>query len=290
VSRTLSANLVTHVASRSQTRCRMIAIIPEIGDAFGLTDSDKDKDFTLAEVGALTYEAGTGIYSSDIALSCGLDANNFEIRGPLKVTGPITMAQVLGGVFNYAEVYLFEVNWKALADGAIKLLKGNVLEARIEGGEFVFEIRDQFDKYNQSVGRLITNQCDADFADGIRCNATPTEIVGTVTAATNAMQFTVSFAGAYANDFFNKGKVIGLTGDNTDSVMEIEDWTSAGAITLFAPLPATPTIGDTFTVRDGCGKSRVDCMAHDNIVEFRGYPEVPGSDQVLRMPIPGQGN
>lgn len=290
MSRTLSAGLVSHVATRAHTRCRMIAIVPQIGDAFGLTDHNGDIDYTLSEVGALTYEAGTGIYSSDIALSCGLDANNFEIRGPLQADGPVSKTQVLGGVFNYATVYLFEVNWRSLGDGAIKILNGNVAEARIEGGEFVFEIRDQFDKYNQPVGRVITNQCDADFADGIRCHATPTEIVGTVTAATNAMQFTVSFTGSYANDFFNKGKVIGLTGDNADSVMEIEDWTSAGAITLFAPLPETPEIGDTFTVRDGCGKSRADCMAHDNIVEFRGYPEVPGTDQVLRMPIPGQGN
>ena len=101
---------------------------------------------------------------------------------------------------------------------------------------------------------------------------------------------TVSFAGAYANDYFNKGTVIGLTGANADVVCEIEDWTSAGVITLFAPLPEIPTIGDTFTVRRGCGKSRADCMARNNIVNFRGCPEVPGSDQVLRMPIPGQGS
>lgn len=289
MSRTRSANLATHIATRAHTRCRMIAIVPQIGDAFGLTDSDKDRSFTLSEVGPLTYQAGTGIYSSDIALSCGLDANNFEIRGPLKETGPITMAQVIGGVFNYATVYLFEVNWRSLGDGAIKLLKGNVLEARIEGGEFVFEIRDQFDKYNQTVGRTITNQCDADFGDA-RCGATPESVTLTVSAATNAMQFTGTFAGSFANDYFNKGTVIGLTGANTGVVMEIEDWTSGGGVNLFAPLPETPGIGDTFTVRRGCGKSREDCMARSNIVNFRGYPEVPGSDQVLRMPIPGQGN
>lgn len=288
MSRTLSAGLTAHVATRAHTRCRMIAIVPQIGDAFGLTDSDKDRDFTLSEVGALTYQSGTGIYSSDIALSCGLDANNFEIRGPLKSDGPISKTQVLGGVFNYAEVYLFEVNWKSLADGAIKLLPGNVLEARIEGGEFVFEIRDQFDKYNQPIGRVITNQCDADFGDA-RCSATPVSGTGTVTAATTGLQMTVSGVVA-ANDFYNKGTVIGLTGDNAGVVMEIEDWTSSGVITLFAPLPVVPTIGDTFTVRQGCGKSRADCMDRSNIINFRGYPEVPGSDQVLRMPIPGQGN
>jgi hypothetical protein len=104
------------------------------------------------------------------------------------------------------------------------------------------------------------------------------------------MRFTVSFTGTYADDFFNKGVVIGLTGANEGTTVEIYDWTAAGAIVLFAPLADAPEIGDTFTVRDGCGKSRADCMAHDAIEWFRGFPEVPGSDQVLKPAIPGQGS
>jgi uncharacterized phage protein (TIGR02218 family) len=264
----------------------MLAIVLTNGDILGFTDHDKDIDYTLSEVGALTYASASGIFTSDVAASCGLDANNYEVRGPISDT--ITLAGLLGGIYDNATTYLFEVNWKSLSDGAIKLMQGNVREKRVEGGEFVFEIRDQFDKYNQTVGRLITNQCDADFGD-TRCGATPVTVVGTITAVTDAFHITVSFAGAFANDYFNKGTVIGLTGENTGVTVEIEDWTSAGAITLFTPLPVNPSIGDTFTVRQGCGKARVDCMARNNIVNFRGYPEVPGSDQVLRMPIPGSG-
>jgi uncharacterized phage protein (TIGR02218 family) len=261
----------------------MLLLTLRDGTVIGITDHDKDLTYDIGG-GDLTYDSGTGILSSDISLSCGLDADNFEVTGPIADT--VTLEGILGGRFNRAQVKLFQVNWKNLTAGAIKLLSGNVTEARVEGGRFIFEVRSDKDRYNQTVGRTITNNCDADFADGVRCFATATEVVGTVTAVTDAMRFTVSFTGSYANDFFNKGTVIGLTGDNTGTTVEIEDWTAAGAIILFTPLADAPAIGDTFTVRNGCGKSRADCMAFNAIQWFRGYPEVPGR-KALMPAVPG---
>lgn len=261
------------------------------GTVIGITDHNQDIDFNLAAagLGEITYGSATGILTSNVVLSCGMESDNYEVDGP--IGDVVTREAILGERFNRGVAWLFEVNWNSLGDGAIPILKGRVSEAKVKGGKFVFGVRSDIDFFNQPVGRLITNQCDADFADGIRCHATPTEITGTITAVTDAMRFTVSFSGSYANDFFNKGTVLALTGDNAGTLpVEIYDWTSGGTITLFAPLAEAPAIGDTFTVRNGCGKSRADCMAHDNILEFRGYPELPGSDQVLRMPIPGQGD
>jgi hypothetical protein len=97
----------------------------------------------------------------------------------------------------------------------------------------------------------------------------------------------VSFAGTYADDFFNLGTVEALTGALAGTwPVEIFDWSAAGAIVLFAPLADVPAIGDTFTIKRGCGKTRADCMARDNIDFFRGFPEVPGSDQVLKIAVP----
>ena len=283
MSRTLSPALTGHLATRSHTRCKMLLLDLTDGTSIGITDHDKDIAFDIGD-GTVTYGAGTGILASNVALSCGLDADNYEVTGP--IADVVTLDAILSGRFNRARSRLFEVNWKELSAGAIKILSGNVSEARIEGGKFILEIRSDVDHYNQTVGRIITNQCDADYADGIRCFATPTEITGTVTTSTDPLHMTVSFAGSYANDFFNKGTVIGLTGANTGFVVEIEDWTSGGAITLFAPLTETPDVGDTFTVRDGCGLSRADCMAHNAIEWFRGYPEVPGR-KVLMPAVPG---
>ena len=288
MSRTLSAGLTTHLAGRSHTRCNMLLLDLEDGSTVAITDHDNDLTYDIGD-GDETYVSGTGILTSNVALSCGLDADNYEVTGPIGDT--VTLEAVMGGRFNRAVARLFQVNWKDLTQGAIKLLKGTIAEARVVGGKFTFEIRSDVDRLNQTVGRTLANQCDADFADQVRCFATATEVVGTVTAVTDAMRFTVSFTGSYADDFFNKGTVTALTGDLAGTQpVEIYDWTSAGAITLFAPLVEAPGVGDTFTVRNGCGKSREDCMAHNAIVWFRGFPEIPGSDQVMKPAIPGQGS
>jgi uncharacterized phage protein (TIGR02218 family) len=198
-----------HLSGRSHTRCNMLLLDLVDGTAIGVTDHDKPIDYDIGD-GVVTYDAGTGILTSERLLSASLDADNYEVTGP--ISDIVTLDAVVGGRFNRARARLFEINWKDLTQGAIKVLAGNVAEARVEGGKFTFEIRGDTDRYNQTVGRLITDSCDADFADGIRCFATATEIVGTVTAVTDAMRFTVSFTGTYADDLFNKGTVEFLTG------------------------------------------------------------------------------
>jgi uncharacterized phage protein (TIGR02218 family) len=213
------------------------------------------------------------------------------------VDGPIgdvvTHTAVIGGRYDDAVARLFQVNWNSLGSGAIKLLRGRVVLAEVNGGKFKFTIQGEVTRFSQNVGRVITAYCDADFGDA-RCMATPVAIVATVTAVTDERSFTVSHAGTYADDFFNRGVVLMLTGAMAGiRAVEIFDWSATGVITLWAPLPEPPQIGDTLTVRQGCyepttnsSKTRAACMSFDNMLNFRGYTDVPGTDQVLKYPNP----
>ncbi len=283
MSRTIGGPLAAHLAAWSHTRCTMLRLDLRDGASIGITDHDFDLDFDLGD-GSIEYGAATGIFPSDVTLAAGLDADNYEVEGPIGET--VTLAALLGGRFNRARARLFFVYWNSLGSGAIAIMAGNVSEARPEGGKFVLSIRSDCDRFNQVVGRLITPYCSADFGDA-QCGFSPETIVGTVSAVTDDMRFTVTFAGAYADDYFNKGSVLFSTGalDGTAPV-EIFSWTAAGVITLFVPLAAEPEIGDTLDIKRGCGKTRDDCQAYDNIENFRGFPEVPGTDQVLKYPVP----
>ncbi len=284
--RTLGASLATHIDGTAHTRCFMLRLDLADGTSLGITDHNKPLDFNLGD-GSITYRADTGILASDVSLQTGMDADNFEVTGP--IGDVVTLEAILGGRYNRARARLFQVNWADLGQGAIKLLAGNVSEVRPEGGRFVFEVRNDFDRLNQTVGDLIINNCKADHGD-LLCGRVPESVVGTVTAVTDAMRFTVSYAGSHANEYFDAGTVTALTGDLAGTApVEIHSWTVGGVIVLFMPLAEAPAIGDTFTVKRGCGKSRADCMARNNILNFRGFPEVPGSDQVLKATIPGQG-
>jgi uncharacterized phage protein (TIGR02218 family) len=282
--RTLGANLTSHIAGDAHTRCNMLRLDLVDGATLAITDHDKDLTFNLGD-GAVTYLSGTGILASDLSLSVGFDADDVEISGP--IDDNVTRIAVLGGRYDEAVARLFQVNWSSLADGAIELLKGRIVLASVEGSQFKFTIHSEITKFSQSIGRVITAYCDADYGDA-RCAAVVTPLAATVTAVTDERSFTVSFTGSFANDYFNRGTVTFTSGAlNGTRPVEVFDWTSGGAVILWTGLPESPTIGDTLQLRQGCGKTRADCMAFNNIVNFRGFPDVPGSDQVLRYPNPG---
>ena len=288
--RTLGANLTTHLATTAHTRCKMLRLALKDGSILAVTDHDRELSFDIGD-GAETYSPETGITPSDLSLSVGLGGDDMEITGPLVDTATeawhVTKTAILGGRFDDAVAHYFQVNWNALADGAIKLLKGRVVLAEIEGGRFKLTIHSEASKFSQEIGRIITPYCDADFGDA-RCGYSITPLSATVTAATSLRQITVSFTGTYANDYFNKGTVTFTSGAlNGTRPVEVSDWTSAGVITLWTELAELPEIGDTLQLRQGCDKTRAACMAYSNILNFRGFPDVPGTDQVLRYPNPG---
>lgn len=284
MSRTLSAGLITHLAGSAHTRAAMLRLDLVDGTVLAFTDHDAALSFDLGD-GAASYLPDTGILPSDLALSAGFDADDMEVAGPIGAT--VTKAAIEGGRFDDAAVRFFHVNWRSLSDGAVKLLSGRVVQAKVEGGQFRFTVHSDISRFAQSVGRVISAYCPWDFGDA-RCQATPVTLAATVTAVTDERGFTVSFSGSYANDYFNMGTAEFATGALAGCrPVEVYDWTSAGVVTLWTGLPEAPQVGDTLTLRQGCGKTRTDCMAFANIANFGGFPDVPGTDQVLKYPNPG---
>lgn len=271
------------VAGNSHTRCNMLRLDLVDGTTLALTDHDKNLSFDLGD-GSATYLANTGIMPSDLSLSVGFDGSDIEITGPIGET--VTRTAVLGGRYDDAAARLFQVDWKTLS-GSAKLMRGYVSRAEVNGGQFKLVIRGEGAKFQQEIGRLITAYCDADFGDA-RCGYTPATLSATVATVTDERSFTVTFAGTYADDYWNRGTVSFTSGALQGCrPVEIFDWSAAGAVALWAPLPEAPKVGDTLTLTQGCAKTRAACLAYDNVVNFRGFPDVPGSDQVLRYPNPG---
>lgn len=289
MSRTLSGGLVSHLATKTHTRCGMLRLDLVDGSVIAVTDHDRAITFDLGDGGNI-YSPRTGILPSDLSLSTGFEADDIEVSGPLVDEATedwhVTKEMVLGGRLDDAEAWFFQVNWASLASGAIKLLKGRVALAEVEGSRFKLTIHSEISRFSQEIGRTITGYCDADFGDA-RCGFVNTAESLTVSAVTDARSFTVNNPSARADDYFNRGTVQFTSGDlNGTRPVEIFDWTVGGVITLWTDLAEPPQVGDTLDVKRGCGKIRADCMAYDNIVNFRGFPDVPGTDQVLRYPNP----
>lgn len=286
MSRSLSGGLASHLAGSAHTRCVLVRLDLVDGTTLAITDHDRALAFDLGD-GEVSYSAATGILPSDLSLSTGFEADDIEITGPVTDDGLTTLAALLGGRFDDAAVRVFQVNWASLADGAIPLLTGQVVRADVMGGRFTLTVNSEITKFAQTIGRVITGYCDADFGDA-RCGFLVVPVAGSVTAVTDERLFSVSFAGSYADDYFNRGTVSFTSGALAGCrPVEIHDWTAAGLVALWTSLPVAPQVGDTLELRQGCGKTRTDCMGFANIVNFRGFPDVPGTDQVLRYPNPG---
>lgn len=288
--RSASIAMQAKLAGSSTRLCKLLRLERKDGTVHTFTDHDLDLVYDLEGFGEEAYLAGTGVLVSDITARTSLEPDNFEVTGPL--SDEISLAGVLGGLFGGARACLCEVDWSDLADGELPLFGGEVADAKVRGSEFTFDVRDWKERLQETVGRVLLNTCDAHHTLPVdpRCGRTPETETATVTVATDGMQFTATITGARPDAYFNKGEVLGLTGVNTDVKMKIESHTAAGVVKLFGFLPATPGVGDTFTLIRGCGKTRPDCMERSNMINFRGEPDSPGSDQLHRPTIPGQGN
>lgn len=228
-----------------------------------------------------------GMVLSAITLAAGLEASFAEVQGPLG--DALTQDAIDGGKWSDAEAWLVRVS--PGETGYAPLLYGRVRESRAPHPRWVLEIRNQADALNQPLEKLISPYCDAEFGDA-RCGFVVTPVAAVVTAATDAMRFSVSYSGTYADDFFNLGRVTFTSGALAGVTSAILfDFTSggagAGALVLDEPLPAAPQVGDALDLREGCALTRPACLLRDNVVNFRGFPDVPGTDQVLKYPNPG---
>lgn len=57
---------------------------------------------------------------------------------------------------------------------------------------------------------------------------------------------------------------------------------AGGAVSLFAPLPAVPAVGDTFAVYPGCDKTLATCISKfNNKAKFRGCPFIPSPETAI---------
>lgn len=87
------------------------------------------------------------------------------------------------------------------------------------------------------------------------------------------------------DDWFTWGVVKFLTGGNVGRAMEIVAYNKlTGDMQLALPVPYMTVAGDVVQVTTGCAKTASVCFAKfNNMLEFRGHPNVPGQGQYFKV-------
>ena len=81
--------------------------------------------------------------------------------------------------------------------------------------------------------------------------------------------------------WFNGGYVSWHRGKNEGLKMEVKEF-AASKITLSLPMPFPIKVGDEFIIVAGCDKASRTCTEKfNNIINFRGEPDLPGIDKLM---------
>jgi len=264
------------------------------GQVFRFAVHDRPLPFREEDFATYTYTPVQGIDPSSLEMPNGLEDLNLEVDG---VTGTtITSDDLRAGLFRNAAVSEFVVNWRFPWAGAIVTTAYTMESLRFNGEDWKADMSGVGKRLTQRVGRRHSRRCDADLGDG-RCAAPlgpftfAAELAQSVSPSSPRQVFVLSGApaGGLGDDFWTEGTVEWTGGSNAGVVSEVQKSTDGGGgsytLTLYLPTPNDIQIGDAFTVIAGCNKTATICTSKfANLVNFQGYPTMPGSDKALQGP------
>ena len=267
--------------------CRCWIIRRPDGVTQGFTDHDED--VVLSEVTCL---AGSGLSGSETAQKLGLAIDSSEVSGAL-TADTLSEADLAAGRYDAAVVEEWLTDWTE-PDLRTLLGKGTLGEITREGPAFTAEMRGLSEQLSQDCGRLYTVSCSADLGNA-RCKfdvaAAGFHGGGVVAALKATSTFTANGLDDFDDGWFTAGKLTFTSGANADLGVEVKAHRKNGSVIfeLWQAMPEAVAAGDTFTVTAGCDKRFQTCHDRfDNVINFRGFPHIPGNDFVISYPVQGQ--
>lgn len=161
--KTLSAGLSAHYAQGTTTLALCWRVELADGSVFGFTNHDAD-----LTIDGIVYSAlAGGMTPSALVETATLAVDNMEVQTILS-SDLITEQDLDAGRWDYAQVYIFEVNYNSLQDGALRLTRGRLGEVTARRNDFTAELRGLADAYSRTIGELYGPSCRASLGDS-RC-------------------------------------------------------------------------------------------------------------------------
>jgi uncharacterized phage protein (TIGR02218 family) len=275
MSKTLSVAMQNHLDGETTSLCTCWHVTRTDGVEMGFTDHDRD-----LTVDALLYKAATGFTATAVQSKSDFSVDNLDLDGMLS-SDDILESEILGGVYDYAEVEIFMVNFEDLTAGRIFLKRGRMGEVRVKRSKFIAELRGLSQHLQQHIGRVYTPSCDAVLGD-TRCGVSmgAFTFTATVTSITDRQTFKASTL-TQAAGYFTGGEITFTSGLNNALRMEVKEFSSTQLV-LALPMPNSVAVGDTFSIKTGCDKTSATCKEKfSNLENFRGFPSIPGMNKIL---------
>lgn len=273
--RRISPELAEHLAGEVTTLATCYRITRVDGIELGFTDHDES-----LTIDSLEYDSISGFTPTTIESKSDMSVDNMEIEG-INFPSKITEADLLAGIYDYAEVEIFLVNYEDLNSGKKVLKRGKLGEVILNKQIFRAEIRGLTQHLSLVLGTVYSPTCQAILGDSsCKVNLATCTVKAQVTKIIDRQTF-IAKTLTQKPGYFSGGEVKWLSGDNLSSRMEVKEFADS-MVTLVLPMRAKVQIGDVFSIVAGCDKLRETCISKfNNILNFQGFPDVPGVDKLL---------
>ncbi len=274
----LSPSLQAHLAGDLTTLATLVKISRQDGLVKGFTTHDQD-----ITIGGVVYQAAASMTPSAIESRAGLAVDHLEVTGILD-SAALDDTDIEAGLYDFARVDVALCNWADVTMGILPLRRGWIGQITRAGAHYVAELRGMHDLLQRPVGDTYTPECRFDLGDA-SCGVVLTPASGSVTRVTDQATFTDT-AQTAASGAFAYGQLTWTSGANTGQKIEVKTWDSiAQTFTLWLPMRAPITVGDTYQVTQGCDKKFTTCRnVFSNGTNFGGFPYVPGVGNILKYP------
>ena len=279
------AALAAHLATGTTTVCRAWSVTRTDGVTLGFTDHDRDVTFD-----GVLYSASAGLSARAVEQTTGLAADNSEAIGLLSDPA-IRDEDIRAGLFDGAAFESWLVNWDD--PGARRLIfRGFLGEIERAGAQFRAELRGLSELLNRPMGRVFQRGCSAVLGDAV-CGVDVSDATFAVELEVVRVERGVALwlAGgeAYAEGWFARGALTLVDGAGVGATGPIKrDRLIAGqrVVELWSYLSAGLAPGDRVRLVAGCDKRAETCREKfDNLLNFRGFPDIPGEDWLVSYPV-----
>lgn len=278
--RTVPAAITAARQASSSRLCKIWELTRQDGTVYRFTEHDRD-----LEVDGDTFYATASFDPSSIKGAADMSVSDMDVVGAFD-TEYISARDLLGGVYHGASFWVGEVLWDAPEEGVDILQFGWLGRVREMGGKFVAELRGPAEVLQQTIGEVYQPTCRATLGDS-RCGIALVPESTTVSAVTNRRVFaTTDVTPVFPVGTWQRGTVTFTSGANAGIAMDVY-MVEGNTMSLMMPLPFDIDIGDTLDVTVGCDKALSTCRdVFHNVLNFRGEPHVPVSDDLIRGPGP----
>lgn len=274
--------LQAHLDDGTTTLAWCWRIVRADGVTLGFTDHDRTLMFDGTD-----FEPESGFAASEVRSGSDLSVDAQDAQGVL-TSDRITETDILDGRWDNAAVEVWRVNWAATSQRLL-MRRGAIGQIRRGRLAFVAEVRSLAHVLGQTVGRTFQASCDASLGDarcGVNLEAPAFKGSGVMIDLLRDRAFTASGLAAFTSGWFTFGTLDWTSGANAGRRAEVlsHDLVDGVAILTLLEAPVRAIAGtDTFIIRAGCDKRIATCgTKFANVANFRGFPNIPGQDAVLR--------